>query len=100
MSLSEKELRFVCAQADFTRPVWLAADAGNDVDYRCFKRFVIGSIGRNDAITIETGLGKDFGGVGGVLDGDGIGLFLAEVGEDLASGGKELLAFGCGIVDG
>ena len=63
-------------------------------------RVIFGRIGRNDAVPVEAGLGKNLLCIGGVLQGDGRGVILAKTSEDLPRRSQHLLPFGRGLIDG
>ena len=84
----------------FATAIINTAKAADDVVDHTLKRFVIAGGGDDDAITIEAGLGEDFGGVGAVGYGDAVSIGLAEIGQDLLGGGEQPCALFSVVVDG
>ena len=96
----EERVEFGLADAEFAAAVGFAAETGDDVVDHLFRVGVRGGVGRHDAVPVELGLREDFRRVGGVGEGDGRGVGLAQIVQDAPGAGEE---FGAGIglvVDG
>ena len=90
-------LRLIKARA--ATPFGLTSARGEDVDNDAFEDEVFGGIDVDHAIAVEGGCGKEFYGIGGLGEGDGVGIVLAEPVEDGLGGGKGAKAFGRLVVD-
>jgi len=86
--------------AGLAAAVGLGAEQGDDVIDGLLHRRIFCGLGRHDTVAVETGLGKDFGGVGDVRQADGIRRAFAEIAEDALGVGEHRLAFGRGGRDG
>ena len=86
--------------AGLAAAVSLGAEQGDDLRDRLLNRRIFGSLGRHDAVAVEAGLGKDFGGVGDIRQADGIRRAFTEIAEDALGVGEHRLALGSGGRDG
>lgn len=99
MGRGAEGIEFFLGDAGLAGAVGFGAQAGDDVRDHGLEHGVIGGVGRQDAVAIELGVGKNFDGVGGIFNGDLGALGLAQIYQDLFGGSEEFLAFGMGIIN-
>ncbi len=83
----------------FTAPVLFGTQAGHDVRNHFLRGLILSGVADDDAVTVEPGLGENFGGVRSIMHRDDESIHFIQIDQHLPGGSQQLFALWNRIVD-